>query len=404
MRPNDVSLDNCLKCSDCNTVCPVLSAHPAYPGPKHLGPELERLRREGIPCDTDWLEYCLGCHRCDMACPNQVNVSELIATAKASHKKALVRKIRDFWFARPGLLGKLLSFAPRLTNAMLGLRPARLLMARVLKITADRDFPAYVSPDLRTPAAVASPVSPVLFFAGCAIQYNQTELGRTVLSLLQCNGFQPVVASAGCCGLPALANGDAAEARLCAQTNVNALTEAVGAGMPIVTACTSCGHMLKTGFADLLADDGEMANKAKRLAEATYDLGELLMARADQGLQPPAVRQRRLRLAYHAPCHQISQGIGRPWFHLLRQIPGVEIEDLNAGCCGMSGTFGFKQEKYPISMAVGQTLFDRIRAADPQMVVTECATCRMQIEHGAKVKAVHPAEVLLDAYSDHDNT
>jgi len=401
MRPNDVSLDNCLKCSDCNTVCPVLSAHPAYPGPKHLGPELERLRREGIPCDTDWLEYCLGCHRCDMACPNQVNVSELIAAAKASHKKPLVRKIRDFWFARPGLLGKLLSFAPRLTNVMLGLKPARLLMSRVMKITAERDFPAYVSPDLRSPADVASAATPVLFFAGCSIQYNQTELGRKVIELLQRSGFQPIVATSGCCGLPALANGDAAEARLCAQTNVNALTEA--AGMPIVTACTSCGHMLKTGFADMLADNDEMAEKARLIAESTYDLGELLMVRADQGKLDTAFHSRSLRLAYHAPCHQMSQGIGRPWFHLLRQIPGVEIEDLNAGCCGMSGTFGFKEEKYPVSMAVGQKLFEAIHAADPQMVVTECATCRMQIEHGAKVKAVHPAEVLLDAYASHRN-
>ena len=400
MRPNDVSLDNCLKCTDCNTVCPVLTAHPSYPGPKHLGPELERLRREGIPCDTDWLEYCLGCHRCDLACPNQVNVSELISNAKASHKKPFVRKIRDFWFARPGLLGKFLSIAPRLTNIMLGLTPARLLMSHVMKITSEREFPAYVTPNLRTPNAAATPSDPVLFFAGCSIQYNQTALGQKVIELLQRNGFQPIVATSGCCGLPALANGDAEEARLCAQTNVNALTEAVTAGIPILTACTSCGHMLKSGFADLLADNDEMEKKARLIAERTYDLGELLMARADQGKLNTAFQNRSLRLAYHAPCHQISQGVGRPWFHLLRLVPGIEIEDLNAGCCGMSGTFGFKEEKYPVSMAIGQRLFEGIRQADPQMVVSECATCRMQIEHGAKVKAIHPAELLLEAYAD----
>lgn len=397
MQHNDVNLDNCLKCSDCNTVCPALTAYPAYPGPKHLGPELERLRREGVPCDSDWVEYCLGCHRCDLACPNQVAVSELIDKAKARHKKPFVRKMRDFWFARPGLLGRLLSIAPRLTNVMLALKPVRQLMSRFLKITAERRFPAYAIPDLGVPAKPSS--HPLLFFPGCSIRYNQPELGRKVVDLLQRNGFQPVVASTDCCGLPALANGDAEEARLRAQANVDALIEAVESGTRIVTACTSCGHMLKTGLTGMFAGDGEMERKSRKIAESTYDLGELLMAQSDQGLLNAAFHRSNLRLAYHAPCHQISQGIGRPWFHLLQQIPGVQIEDLNAGCCGMSGTFGFKDEKYPISMAIGQRLFESIHDVDPQMVVTECATCRMQIEHGSKVKAIHPAELLLEAYS-----
>jgi len=92
---------------------PVLAVHTLYPGPKRLGPELERLRREGISTDTEWVEYCLGCHRCDLACPHQVNVSEMIARAKAEHRKPLIRGLRDWWFARPGLLGKLTTIYPR---------------------------------------------------------------------------------------------------------------------------------------------------------------------------------------------------------------------------------------------------------------------------------------------------
>jgi glycerol-3-phosphate dehydrogenase subunit C len=76
----------------------------------------------------------------------------------------------------------------------------------------------------------------------------------------------------------------------------------------------------------------------------------------------------------------------------------VAIEDIDAGCCGMSGTYGFKQEKYNVSMAIGQQLFDRISASQPQMVATECATCQMQIEHGTTFKAIHPVEVMLQAY------
>jgi glycerol-3-phosphate dehydrogenase subunit C len=122
------------------------------------------------------------------------------------------------------------------------------------------------------------------------------------------------------------------------------------------------------------------------------------MAQADAGELNTNFQPADLRLAYHAPCHQKSQGIGRPWYHLLRMIPGVTVEDMDAGCCGMSGTYGFKQEKYAVSMEIGEQLFASIRAAQPQMVATECATCQMQIEHGTDFKAIHPAEILLHAY------
>jgi glycerol-3-phosphate dehydrogenase subunit C len=404
MRQDDVNLDNCLKCSDCNSVCPMLAANPAYAGPKHLGPELERLRREGLPCDNDWVEYCLGCHRCDLACPNQVNVSELIAAAKARHAKPLVRKVRDFWFARPGLLGRILSIAPTLSNALLGAKVAKFGMKQVMQITSKRTFPAYAKPDLTVPQATGAEAEKVVFFPGCAIRFNQPELARSIAALLQRNGFDTTVSPAGCCGIPALANGDLEEARQRARANIESLGRLVAEGKKIVTSCPSCGHMLKAGMAGLVDDDPMMESKARQIGEQTYDLAELLMTRSDQGKLDTAFRQEPVQLAYHAPCHQTSQGIGRPWYHLLRQIPGVRIEDLDAGCCGMSGTFGFKEEKYETSMAVGQRLFDRIREAGPDIVVTECATCRMQIEHGAKVTVVHPAELLLKAYGGQSET
>ena len=401
MRKDDISLDNCLKCSDCNTACPVVTANPAYPGPKRLGPELERMRREGIECDTDWLEYCLGCHRCDLACPNEVNVSELIARAKATHKKTPIRKMRDWWFARPGLLGELLTVAPKTGNFALGLKPVRRLMSFFVRITSERKFPDYVKGPIQVPQAAQQNVGErVLFFPGCYIKYNEPQLGCHVLQLLRLNGFNPEVANTGCCGVPSLANGDPDEARKRAAANVNSMFEAAEAGARIVTACSSCGHMIKTGFADVLDYDAELARKASRIAAATFDLAELLEAQQDAGKFntnfAPAAGNR--KLAYHAPCHQKSQGIGRPWYNLLRQLPGVQIEDLNAGCCGMSGTFGFKAEKYPVSMEIGRELFSGIRDCAPEAVVTECATCQMQIEHGTGVKAMHPVDILLSAY------
>ena len=88
MQLDDLKLDNCVKCSDCNAACPVSRVYPDYPGPKALGPDMERFRREGVPSDTKWVEYCLGCHGCDVVCPHGVNVSELIAKGKTQHQKS----------------------------------------------------------------------------------------------------------------------------------------------------------------------------------------------------------------------------------------------------------------------------------------------------------------------------
>ena len=398
MRPDDLAIDNCLKCSLCNTVCPVLAADPRYPGPKRLGPELERLRREGISTDTEWVEYCLGCHRCDLSCPNQVNVSEMIARAKATLRKPLIRGLRDWWFARPGLLGKLTTILPALSNFALAMKPARYLMSKIVQITPQRTFPKYTRPDLRSPAMTGKARQRVVFFPGCFIRYNRPELGRVVIDLLERNGFSVEVASSECCGVPASANGDAAVARSLARANVRAMAAQVDSGLRIVTACSSCGHMLKTAFGGILDGDKKFAGAAREIASSTFDLAELLMAQADAGELNTNFQPADLRLAYHAPCHQKSQGIGRPWYHLLRMIPGVTVEDMDAGCCGMSGTYGFKQEKYAASMEIGEQLFASIRAAQPQMVATECATCQMQIEHGTDFKAIHPAEILLHAY------
>jgi glycerol-3-phosphate dehydrogenase subunit C len=323
----------------------------------------------------------------------------MIARAKAKHRKPLVRGLRDWWFARPGLLGRLTTILPAISNFALAMPPARFLMSKLMQIAPQRKFPAYARPNLRTSATDLSRNRPqLLFFPGCFIRYNQPELGRKVIELLERNGFAVEVAATDCCGVPAISNGQETLARDMARDNVRKMVTRVDEGMRVVTACSSCGYMLKTGFDGLLQKDAEFADAAKRVAAQTFDVGELLMLQSDDGKLNTAFQTANLHIAYHAPCHQRSQGIGRPWYHLLSQIPGVTVDDIDAGCCGMSGTYGFKQEKYGVSMAIGQQLFDGINAAQPQLVATECATCQMQIEHGTKFKAVHPVEILLQAY------
>jgi glycerol-3-phosphate dehydrogenase subunit C len=404
MRHDDRTLDNCIKCSDCNTACPVMKAYPAFPGPKVLGPDTERFRKEGVASDTRWVEYCTGCHGCDVACPHGVHVSELIAKAKAQHTKTGIRAVRDHWLARPAFLGTLCSGTTPFSNAIMGLKPNRWLMSSMADITAERPFPAYSSKPLTEADGNVNRGQKVVFFPGCFIRYNNPEVGRIVVELLRRNGFSVEVATASCCGMPSMANGHKAELMRCVEKNVKEMEPAVARGVPIVTACTSCSYALKGDYAHLPEGSSGFAASARKLSSNTYDLAELLTGLLNAGKLNVDFRATPLKLAYHAPCHLKSQGIGRPWLRLLRAVPGIEIEEIKADCCGMAGTFGFKSEKYPISMDIGQELFDGIAAYKPEFVVTECGSCQMQIAHGTGLKTRHPAEILLEAYQNGTST
>jgi glycerol-3-phosphate dehydrogenase subunit C len=360
---------------------------PSFPGPKALGPDLERVRKEGIPCDTAALEYCIGCNQCEMACPNQVNVSELLGRAKLKHAKRGRAGFRDRLLARPDLLGRVCSTVPWLANFMLRTPPNRWVMSTVLKIGTKRRFPSYYSPEVTIKKNGAS--RETIFFPGCFIRHNHPLLMQTVVDTLQsCSSVK--ISQPACCGIPALANGDPSQLMRNLRANVTDLGSKVENGACVVTACTSCGHMFKAEYPRLLKDDPQLAGLARSISEHTYDLAEFLLEFADK----PELHPVKLRLAYHAPCHLKGQGIGRPWLRILRAIPGIEVEEMAADCCGMAGTFGFKEEKHQISMDIGEELFAAIRAYKPELAVSECATCRMQIEHGTSIEALHPVEIL----------
>ena len=104
------------------------------------------------------------------------------------------------------------------------------------------------------------------------------------------------------------------------------------------------------------------------------------------------------RVLYHAPCHLKSHGIGYPAMRLLRLIPGVQLEEVDEGCCGISGTFGVKVEKYDLSMKIGSRLFEAVKAAGRDSVLADCETCRMQVEHGTGARSAHPIDILARAY------
>src|SRR6266513_798279 len=128
------SLDHCVKCTICETACPVSNVTPLFPGPKYTGPQAERYRDPGAP-SVEWsVDYCSGCGICTQVCPQGVKIAELNAHARRRVKLRKGVPLRDRIVARPTVLGRLGTPVAPLANASLRLRPIRVLAEKLLGV------------------------------------------------------------------------------------------------------------------------------------------------------------------------------------------------------------------------------------------------------------------------------
>jgi glycerol-3-phosphate dehydrogenase subunit C len=150
--------------------------------------------------------------------------------------------------------------------------------------------------------------------------------------------------------------------------------------------------MLKHEYSHLLDIPG-----SEEMAPHLFDLFEFLRNLRESGLLQTRFKKLSARVAYFAPCHLRSLGIGFPALEILKLIPGLTVDNVDADCCGLGGTFGFKKEKYDISQEIGKDLTEAISRLNPQIVLSDCEGCRMQIRHLTGLKVLHPVQVLRDA-------
>jgi glycerol-3-phosphate dehydrogenase subunit C len=363
-----------------------------FAGPKIMGPGLERFRLLGAGTEAS-IEYCSNCKNCDITCPSNVPVAALNLMAKNEYYNRTGRRLRDWILAHGELFAKLGSpFAP-LTNWGMNSPVTRWILQRV-GIT-DRPLPAYEVQTLyrRVRALKQQRFDrKVVFFPGCFIGYNNPQVGMDLLAILNANQIEVIIPDVVCCGTPVATNGylDLAEAK--ARHNVSQLAPLAQAGYPILTCCTSCGLMLKQEYQELYDIEG-----AGEIAKRHLDASEFLLELTDGGKW---MKSRPLpgSCLYHAPCHLRAQGIGLPGLEILRTIPELAVREADAGCCGIAGSYGFKIEKHDISMKIGEKLFQTIREANPDTVVTECGTCQLQIQYATGAKVLHPVSMLRKAY------
>jgi Fe-S oxidoreductase len=185
------------------------------------------------------------------------------------------------------------------------------------------------------------------------------------------------------------------EARAAARNTVDSLAGYAAQGIPIVGLEPSCILSLKDEYLYLLPGEA----RVREVAEQAMTFEEFISREADEGRFSVELGEIGQKALLHGHCHQKALvGIG-PSVHTLSLAPGLAVEEVDSGCCGMAGSFGYEAEHYELSIAMGERrLLPAVRAAEADtLIVAAGVSCRQQIAHGTGREALHPAQVLRKA-------
>jgi FAD/FMN-containing dehydrogenase/Fe-S oxidoreductase len=338
------------------------------------------------------LDLCLECRACKAECPVGVDVarfkSEFLSDYWQRHGTSLEARVL-------GNASSLAAWGSRLaplSNWIAGSAPVRRLNQRLIGIDQRRRLPQFKRQTLRHLARGDEGPVDALLFNDTFTNHYDPAIGLAAIRVLQRAGIRTALAPNHCCGRPQISKGLLATARQMAERNTNALHADAAAGRPIVFCEPSCLSAVREDAPALLR--GETRRRAEQVAAVSVLFEEYAATLMGRLMLKPGPTS----ILLHGHCHQKSMGLVGAARTMLSHIPGVSVVDLDAGCCGMAGSFGYAHDHYDVSRAIGERkLFPAVRKkADGSVVVAAGTSCRHQIADFTDEKAVHPA-VLLES-------
>jgi Fe-S oxidoreductase len=260
----------------------------------------------------------------------------------------------------------------------------------LLDIDRRRSLPAFARTTLDRMAPRAGTDADAVLFADTFTNHYDPAIGMAALEVLTAAGVRAGIVAHGCCGRPQISKGLLQRARVLVEANTDALYPHASAGRPIVFCEPSCLSAVREDAPALLR--GQARDKAETVAKASVLFEEFLEARD----RPLPLQKGPEQIFLHGHCHQKAMGLLTPARSLLSRVPGATVVALDAGCCGMAGSFGYSRVHFEVSRAIGERrLFPELRKAPPGSVVVASGTsCRHQVHDFTGMQAVHPAVLL----------
>ncbi|MGV3719484.1 MAG: FAD-binding and (Fe-S)-binding domain-containing protein [Actinomycetota bacterium] len=347
------------------------------------------------------LDLCLECKACKSECPSNVDMAKLKYEFLSHYHHAHGTPWRARVFAHVAKLSRMGAMFAPVANWMQELPFVRGLMDSRLGIDRRRTLPRYAEQTFdawwrlhRPPAE--SPRGEVALFVDTFANYQEPEIARAAVRVLEAFGYRVRVPTLRCCGRPMISKGLLQEARENAELNVRALAPLVREGIPVIGLEPSCLITFLDEYREFRLGDA-----ADVVAADSWMLEDFLAARHGSDTATP-FRETPRRVLVHGHCHQKALLGTSRMLQALRLVPGYQVEEIKSGCCGMAGTFGYEKEHYDLSLQIGElSVFPPIRsAAADTLLVAPGTSCRHQIHDATGRSAVHPAQALALALAE----
>jgi FAD/FMN-containing dehydrogenase/Fe-S oxidoreductase len=338
------------------------------------------------------LSSCLACKACVTECPSNVDMTHLKAELVHARQRQHGRPLIDRLISSADLLGKLGTTLPGPANLMLGLRPVRRFIQRLLGLDADAPLPPFARQRFDAWFRGRNGAAPrggrrVILWDDTWVRYHEPSVGRAAVEVLEALGFEVGLADGRvCCGRPAASRGLLDELRRNAEHNLRLLQSTDG---PIVFLEPSCWSVFVDEYRQLGIDGAD--DVAERCV-----LLEQLVAGSFEGAGATAVlTDRPVQVAVHGHCHAKALADATTTVSLLREMPGVDARQLDTGCCGMAGAFGMLTAHRELSHLVAEPLISALSALPADTAVVASGTsCRHQIMDLSDRQPLHLAEFL----------
>jgi FAD/FMN-containing dehydrogenase/Fe-S oxidoreductase len=342
----------------------------------------------------DALDLCLQCKACKSECPSNVDMAKLKAEVLYQSYKGRPVPLGSLLMGHVFRLNPLGSAAAPLANATLRNPAFQWLLERAAGIDRRRTLPTFESNHLRkwfkrhAPDPRAGTRGSVVLLDDCFTTYNTPAVGRAAVRVLEASGYRVELAGLRCCGRPAISKGLLDLGRDLARENVRRLVGFARQGIPIVGAEPSCLLTLVDEYRDFrLGPDADLVAASAALVDAFVGDPERVPELSLKPLEGRAL--------LHGHCQQKALVGTAGTLAALRRIPGLEVSELDSGCCGMAGSFGYELGHYEVSRALAERVLLPAAAADPSaLLVAPGFSCRSQVHGLAGVEARHPVEVL----------
>lgn len=345
------------------------------------------------------LDLCLSCQACMNECPSAVDMSKLKAEFLYQYYRANGIPFRSWFFANIAEVSKLVQPVSSLVNSILSSPLSRL--TSLLGIHPDRSFPAFArqtftrwySQNRRDKNHSAG--AKAVFFYDTYLEYNYPHIGQSLVRICEKAGLDLIVLEGKAdSGRPAYSKGVLDKAQSLAKKNLELLNPYAEAGIPIIGCEPSVVVMLTKEYLDLVPGAA-----ARKVAELTTQAEDFLLREITAGRAQFDFDHKPRQILYHGHCQQKANFGTDSTMALLSSIPGSSVQQIEAGCCGMAGAFGYEKEHYQLSLEIAEMgLAPRIRECEKETIICASGTsCREQIAHTTNREALHPLEVFVSA-------